>query len=282
MLIGVTKRLLPAGWIVASWLVVPARTTDLKAATATAFDDYIRSTEVRLSDELRAGHFLIIDQLPETKRQEAYGKLQKGQTYIEPVHTKADGRPIHVPDGLIHDWAGVAFIPGGTISETFAVLQDYNNHQIIYKPYVRRSKLLEHDGNEFQVLLQLYQKTIVTVIVNANLDVHYTRLNATQASSESSSTRIAEVQNPDKPDEHELPVGNDHGYIWRLDSYWHIEEKDGGVYIQVESIALSRTIPTMLAWVIKPLIRNIPRAVLSDLLNATRKAVLDGKDLSPR
>jgi hypothetical protein len=29
---------------------------------------------------------------------------------------------------------------------------------------VRRSKLLEHNGDEFQVLLQLYQKSIVTVV----------------------------------------------------------------------------------------------------------------------
>jgi hypothetical protein len=258
-------------------LVVPARATERKATTSAAFDDYIRATEARMSDELRAGHFLVIDNLPETRRREAYAKLQEGRIYIEQRHAKEDGRPIHVPDGLIHDWAGVAFIPGATISKTMAVLQDYDNHQNIYKPYVRRSKLLEHDGDEFQVLLQLYQKSIVTVIVNANLDVRYTLLNGTQALSKSSSTRIAEVQNPDKPDEHELPVGNDHGYIWRLHSDWRIEEKDGGVYVQVESIALSRSIPPMLAWVIRPLIRNIPRAVLSDLLNATRKAVVDAK-----
>jgi hypothetical protein len=56
------------------------------------------------------------------------------------------------------------------------------------------------------------------------------------ALSQSYSTRIAEVEDPDKPNEHELPVGHDHGYVWRLDNYWRIEEKDGGAYVQVESV----------------------------------------------
>jgi hypothetical protein len=70
---------------------------------------------------------------------------------------------------------------------------------------------------------------------------------STRALSQSYSTRIAEVENPHKPCEHELPVGKDHGYVWRLDNYWRIEEKDDGVYVQVESVGLRRTIPAMFA-----------------------------------
>ena len=86
-------------------------------------------------------------------------------------------------------------------------------------------------------------------------------------------TRIAEVEDAGEPDEHELPEGNDHGYIWRLDSYWRLEEKEGGVYVQVESIALSRTIPWTIARLVNPLVRSIPRNVLSSLLRETRAAV---------
>jgi hypothetical protein len=95
--------------------------------------------------------------------------------------------------------------------------------------------------------------------------------------SQSYSTRIAEVENPDKPDEHELPVGNDHGYLWRLDNYWRIEEKDSVTYVQVEFVGLSRSIPVIFAWLINPLVRNIPRGVLSNLLTATRRAVTNSE-----
>jgi hypothetical protein len=264
-------------WLLVGLLVVPTQAAELKPDTVTAFDHYIRATEAQHAKDLRSGDFLIIDHLRDASRQETYARLRQGQIYIEQLHTKEDGRPIPIPGGLVHHWAGVIFIPGATLSQVLAVLQDYDNHKNIYSPDVRRSKLLEHNGNEFKVYLQFYRKSIVTVVINANFDVHYTMSGPTEGMSQAYSTRVAEVENPDKPKEHELPVGNDHGYLWRLDNYWSIEEKDGGTYLQVESVGLSRTIPAILAWLINPLVRNVPRAIFSDLLNATRRAVADGK-----
>lgn len=226
-----------------------------------------------MANESRGGRFLVIDDLPESRCQELYGQLRGGQIHVEELHTKEDGTQIRVPDGLIHHWVGVAFLSHVTLSQTLTVLQDYDNHKIVYSPDVRRSKLLEHNGNEFKIYLQLYQKSIVTVVINANFDVQFTRLDSTRAINRSYSTRIAEVQNSDKPDEHELPVGNDHGYLWRLYNYWRILEKDDGVYVQVESIALTRSVPTIFAPLVNPLLGRLARGVLSNLLKATRTAV---------
>lgn len=254
-------------------LVPSADGVELKAETAAAFDRYIHATEERMVDDLRDGRFLLTDGLPDAARRQAYIQLRQGRLYVEQLHTREHGKTVQVPGGLIHDWVGLAFIPGATLPRTVAVLQDYDNHQSIYKPDVRRSKLLEHKGNDFKVYLQLYRKSLATVVVNVNLDVQYTDLGATRAMSKSYATRITEVEDAGQPDEHELPEGNDHGYIWRLDSYWRLEEKDGGVYVQVESIGLSRTIPWAVAWLVNPLVRSIPRNVLSSLLTETRAAV---------
>jgi hypothetical protein len=116
-------------------------------------------------------------------------------------------------------------------------------------------------------------------VMDANFDIQRASLGATRAMSKAYSTRIAEVANPGKQDEHELPVGNDHGYIWRLYSYWRIEEKNGGAYIQVESVGLSRSVPWVLAWLVNPLLESVPRGVLSNLLVATRKAVANSKSV---
>jgi hypothetical protein len=89
---------------------------------------------------------------------------------------------------------------------------------------------------------------------------------------ESYSTRIAEVKNPDRPNERELPVGDDHGYLWRLRSYWRVEESNGGVYVQVESLGLSRSVPVLFAW-LKPFLETIPEGYLSRVLKSTRIAV---------
>jgi hypothetical protein len=258
-------------------LVASAQATELKANTAAAFDRYIRATEAQHTDDLRNGHFLVIDRLPDTPQQETYARVRQGQVCIEQLHTKGEGRLIPIPGGLVHHWAGVVFIPGASLPQVLAVLQDYDNHKNVYEPDVRRSKLLERDGNEFKIYLQFYRKSIVTVVINADFDVRYTMSGPTRALSQSYSTRIAEVENPDKRNERELPVGNDHGYLWRLDNYWRIEEKDGGTYVQVESVGLSRSIPAIFAWLINPLVRNIPRTVLSNLLNATRRAVANSE-----
>lgn len=271
--VGHKARRVIAACVIAALLVLPANAVELKSETVVAFDRYIRASEERMSEDLRNGNFLIVDGFPSEARNRAYSQLRLAQFYIEQLHTNEGGKSIQVPGGLVHHWVGAAFIHGATLSRTLAVLQDYDRHKDVYKPDVRQSRLLMHNGSEFEVYLQLYRKSFVTVVVNANLDIQYTRLGSARAMSKSHSTRIAEVENAGKSNERELPVGIDHGYIWRLYSYWRIEEKDGGVYVQVESIGLSRTIPWAISWLVNPLTRSIPKSVLSNLLSATRSAV---------
>src|SRR5258708_30499037 len=89
------------------------------------------------------------------------------------------------------------------------------------------------------------------------------------------STRIAEVKDADKPEGEELPVGAGHGYLWRLNTYWRFEEKDGGVYLQCEALSLTRDMPAGLGWLLKPLVTSIPKASLNPALGQTRKVVHD-------
>ena len=278
---SVSSRWARTAFVVSSMAIAclarPARASELKSETAAAFDHYAQVTEARMNDDLEKDHFLAIDRLPDPRRQAAYDRIQRGEIYVEPLRTLDEGHPIRVPSGMIHHWVGVIFIPGATLADVLAVLRDYDNHKNIYKPDIRESKLLEHDGNEFKVYLQFYNKSVVTVVMNANFDVAYTEFGSTRSQSASRSTRIAEVQNVGQPNEHKRPVGNDHGYLWRLNSYWRVEEKDGGVYVQNESVALTRTIPVLLAWLINPLVKSIPRGVISNLLLRTREAVLKAK-----
>jgi len=196
---------------------------------------------------------------------------------VEQLHAREDHGGIHIPSGQIHHWAGVIFIPGATLAEAIAVLQDYDDHHDIFKPQIRRSKLIERSGDESKIYLQLFNNSIVTVVLNANFDVTDTQFGSTRHQIATRSTRIAEVADPDTPNEHERPIGNDHGYMWRLNSCWRIEEKDGGVYVQNESVALSRTIPAIFAWLVNPFTKNLPRNILVHLLTATRNAVLKAR-----
>ena len=263
------------------WLLgISARATELKPETVAAFDHYVRITESEMENELEGKQFLVIDRLPEARRKQAYGQLNQGELYIQEMHTLDGQELIRIPSGLVHHWAGVIFIPKATLAEVNAVLQDYVNEPRIYNPEIRRAKLIEQNGNESKVYLQIFSKSIITVVLNGYFNVTLKSIGAARSESISRSTRIAEVVNPGDSDEHERTDGNDHGYLWRLNSYWRIEEKDGGVYVQNESLTLTRTVPVLLAWLINPLVKSLPREVLGDMLTDTRDAVLKQSKVS--
>jgi hypothetical protein len=150
--------------------------------------------------------------------------------------------------------------------------QDYDHHQDIYQPEVLRSRLIHHEGNDYQIFYRLVKKKIITITLNTDHDVQYFPIDATHCRSRSVATRIAEVADAGQPDEHEKPIGQDGGYLWRLNSYWRFEEKDGGVYVESESISLTRDIPTGLGWMIKPFVTTIPRESLLMTLGSMRSA----------
>jgi hypothetical protein len=251
-----------------------AGAAQLKPETDAAFQHYVSVTEAQMDDDVRLNRFLVIDRLPDFQRKQAYDQLQQGEVYIEELHTRENQHPIHIPSGLIHHWVGVIFVPNSTASQVEAVLHDYDDEAEIYKPDIRKAKLIEQNGDDSKIYLQFYSRTIVTVVLNAYFTVVEKQLGAKRIQSVSRSTRVAEVANWDGPDEHERPDGGDHGYMWRLNSYWRIEEKDGGAYVENESITLTRTVPPLLEWLIGPLTKSIPHDVLVHTLTNTRKAVV--------
>jgi hypothetical protein len=251
--------------IAAGAALLPAAdvTTDLKPQTAADFDAYMRKAEARLSNA--QGPFLWVDADPERKRQ-----VQRGTVLAQPWNKQGD---IEIHDGLVHDWVGAAFIPGVTLEQVLALVKDYDRHKYIYKPEVVDSKLRSHQGDDFKIYLRLIKKKVLTVTLNTEHDVHYSQIDAKRVRSQSYTTRIAEVDNAGQKDERELPPGKGHGFLWRLNSFWRFEERDGGVYIECEAISLTRDVPTGLGWLINPIIRNLPKDSLVNTLTATRQAL---------
>jgi hypothetical protein len=248
---------------------------ELKPNTVEAFNRYVQATEARINKEVtRPGTFLYIEGLPEPQHSKTLASVQKGEIYMERLETRdASGASIEVPDGLIHHWIGTVFIPGATLGQVLRLAQDYDHHQDIYQPEVVRSRLIRREGNSYQIYYRLVKKKVITVTLNTNHDVQYVPLDATHCRSRSVATRIAEVVDADQPDEHEKPIGRDGGFLWRMNSYWRFEEKDRGVYVEVESISLTRDIPTGLGWLIKLFMTSIPRESLLMTLGSTRSAV---------
>ena len=269
--------LLLAPGLVASKAAAPAA-PNLKPDTVTAFNEYVKLTDARNSAELQRGtNLLWIDGLPEGERAQAYEALKRGEVKVHKLETLDNGEKIRCPGGMIHHWVGVVFVPGAKLQGVLGVLQDYDRHGQYYAPDVERSKIESHDGDHFVVLLRFRRHKVITVVLNTQHDVRYFPDSETREHSRSSAVRIAEVENAGKSDEREKAPGKDGGFLWRMETWWRVEERDGGVYVQSEVVSLTRDIPTGLGWLIGPFVTSIPKETLTFTLEATSKAATRAK-----
>ena len=246
----------------------------LRSETLAAFDHYVELTEARNDDELRKGAaFFWVDGLADGERAAAYAELRRGAVKMQRLETRDNGRVIACKDGMIHHWTGLIFIPGATLNETLALLQDYDHHAGYYAPDVERSRIESRNGDRFRVFLRFRRHKVITVVLNTEHDVLYFRDSPTRAHSRSSAVRIAEVENAGHKDEREKTPGEDGGFLWRMETWWRAEERDAGTYLQSESVSLTRDIPTGFGWLIGPFVTSIPRESLTFTLEATRRGV---------
>jgi hypothetical protein len=139
---------------------------------------------------------------------------------------------------------------------------------------VERSKIESRDGDHFLLFLRFRRHKVITVVLNTQHEVRYFRDSETREHSRSSAVHIAEVENAGKSNEREKAPGEDGGFLWRMETWWRMEERDGGVYVQSEVVSLTRDIPTGLGWLIGPFVTSIPKETLTFTLEATRRAVL--------
>lgn len=232
-----------------------------REATA-AFNSYVTKVEARLQAQHQsAGGFLAPVDL---------GRLHQGELITEQITA---GAGMELPGALLHDWRGSAFIAGGKAADFERLMQDFNAYPRIYAPQVLTAKVLEHDGDHFQVTMRVKQKHVLTVVMDTAYDIAFGRLDAAHGYSISRSTQIAEIDAPGTPQERALGAGEDHGFLWRMNTYWSCEERDGGLYIQIESVSLSRSIPVGLGWAIGPFVESVPKESLEFTLQATRNAL---------
>jgi hypothetical protein len=161
-------------------------------------------------------------------------------------------------------------VPGATLDQVLAVLQDYDHHAQYYSPDVQRSKILTHTGDDFVIRIRFYKKKVLTAVLDTEHEVHYHRVDATRAWSLSRSMRIQQVEDAGGKDEHLDPVGKDDGYLWSIDTWWRMQQRDGGVYVESQSVSLTRDIPAGLGWLLGPYVESVPRESLSSTLEGTR------------
>ena len=254
-----------------------AQAAQLQPETVEAFEQQVAANDRRREERADARAPFLWTSASAEQRQ----RLRDGELVIQPRQGKGD---IAVEKGIIHHWIGGVFVPGRSAAGALALLGDFDAYKQIYPASVEESKTLERDGNVSKAHLRLRKHRIVTVVLNTEYEIEFKRVDEQRWQSRSVSTRIAQVKDPGGPQEHELPVGEDGGYLWRIVTLWRFEEADGGVYMECEVLGLTRGVPYGLGWLIRPIIRSFPRESLAETLLDTRNALLrdSGEATPPR
>lgn len=261
--------------------VAGAYAATLDPITEKAWNAYVDSATQRMDQRLKPGNcFLWVDESPER-----LARVKAGGIVVAPAEWRS---PIPVPSGLIHDWVGAAFIPRVSIADVLHVVRDYNRYALLYQPHVADSRtillgdLSSGDAIDRFSLVLVNKAISFKIAVQTDYETHYVHLDDRRMFSISRTTRVQEIEGFGSNEPRLLPMGTGRGFIWRLFGITRYMERDGGVYIEFEALALSRDIPHSIRWLVEPLVRRIARNSLEASLHDTGKAVRNNLELAGR
>jgi hypothetical protein len=217
-------------------------------AAVSGFNSYIAGVESRLAQQHRSSDAFLAPV--------AADRLRRGEPIVEQIAPSAKTR---LPGAMLYDWRGTAFVPGATAAGFERLMKDFNAYPQRFAPQVLQARMLAQQGDRIQAVMRVCQKHVITVVMDTAYDVNFGRLDGAHGWSVSRSTRVAEIEAPGTAKERVLGPDEEHGFLWRMNTYWSFEERDGGLWMQVESVSLSRGIPVGLGWAVRPFVECVPR-----------------------
>lgn len=243
---------------------------ELRPRTIAAWDALLRRIESRIQRELAGGAATgnVLWAFDE-------GVVQRGDVFIEKIVGDGD-----LPDGSLHHWRASMLMRGVTLDDLLTELQSDDGRRHVQAD-VLQWRLIARRGDTMRVFIRMRREEIVTAVYNTEHDVRYERHGPSSASSRSVSLRIAEVEGAGSSGEREAPEGRDRGFLWRMNSYWRYQQRPDGVVVQVESVTLSRQVPSWLSPVATPLINKVARESLIRTLEAVRFRMRSDLDARP-
>ena len=227
-----------------------------------AFNAYIRVTEAHLAEQRQSqSEFLA----PTATIRQNQPRLRSGDLIVEQL-TPTGG--MKLPGALLHHWRGTAFVPGVTASDFEHLMKDFSAYSQIFSPQVLQAKLLMQRGSQFEIRMRVSQRHVIPVVMDITDDVTFERPSAGRGYSISRSVHISEIESAGTRSERTLNSSGNHGFLWRQNTYWSYQQRDGGLVMQIDSVSLSRSIPPGLGWVVRPFVESVPRDSLEFTLHA--------------
>ena len=237
------------------------------AEAIAGFNSYVRVVEIRLARQHTSRDGFLA---PGGSASANDTQLRGGELIIEHLTPSAGAE---LPGAMLHHWRGTAFAPGAKAADFERLMKNFSAYPQRFSPQVVQAKVLAQQEDRAQATMRVRQHHVITVVMDTTYEINYGRLDPGHGYSMSRSTRISEIASPGTDEERALNSDEAHGFLWRMNTYWSYEERDGGLYMQVESISLTRSIPHGLGWVVKPFVESVPRESLEFTLRSACNAL---------
>ena len=249
-------------------LQINANAAELHPETVAAWNQYISDAESNMNQRVGPGKtFLWSDEKPGRAL-----SVRKGTFAVAPGHGSGS---VAVPNGLIHHWVGAVFIPDTSLDQVVTVTRNYDRYKDYFNPEVTDSRVVAQSGDNDEFSVRWMTKILfVSTGLDTQCRARSFRVDDRRYYKTSYSTQIQEIQNYGSSQERKLAPDQGDGFIWRLYSINRYEERDGGVYLEIEAMALTRDIPSSVRMIVTPVVRRISRNSLIISLRHTKEAVL--------
>jgi putative flippase GtrA len=236
------------------------------AATVAAWNRYVAEVEARIERERAALAAPMAPGIDDSRggQREAQGSRHDAAVAAASAVSSSiacEGESISIPWGTISRWRGSLVLRGVTLDQLLHRLQVPGTPPP--QEDVAASRVLSRTPDSLRVYIRLVRTALVTVTYDTEHEMRFQRWGPGLATARSVATRVEEVG------------GDDHGFLWRLNSYWRYRQITDGVEVDLESLTLSRHVPVIVRPVAAPIVTRIARESMVRTLEALRRYALN-------
>ena len=248
---------------------------ELQPRTVTAWNAYVAATERRIAHELAAEDGFLVQDFHDATAA-ARRAVLAGRILVDRLRSRRQtGETIGVHKGAIHHWRGSIFLPRLTLDDVLHGVQSPLRQEDLQEDVIE-SRVLERDADGCVCFSSSSARSSspCTSIQSTKCDTRATTPGGPRAAA--SRRRSPSWRMPGRRRSARSRSAIDRGFPWRLNSYWRYEAVDGGVIVECESITLSRSIPSLVRWMVTPMINSAARESMARTLTSMKTRLLAG------
>ena len=258
--------------VIASGSAQQAVAAELRPETVRAWNEYISTREKQISAELNSSKgFFVMDFQSQRDADAERKSVLAGGVSVKRMNSGSVKSDLQIPGGAIHHWRGVVFIPDVPFEPAMYRIRHPEMETEMQEDVLESHVMERNSPDRYKLFLKLKRTQIITVVYNTEHNILFNKHGDDKYSSSSVSVKIAEVERLSNGVERERPVGNDRGFLWRMNSYWRYQKVSGGMLVECETITLSRSIPFLLEGLTQPIINNVAGESMERTLRELRQ-----------